>query len=262
MARRFFYTVGLDLGQVSDFSACAVLEQEWLPACSEDGRCHHECRHLVRWPLGTDYPTVVQEVCGILARLREQPGPDEGGPCVVLVVDRTGVGRGVADLFARADLHRAGFSAVTITAGSELTEHPDGGLNVPKRELVAATQSALQTKRLKIAPRLREAAALVRELRTFTVKVNIATGAESFESWREKDKDDLVLSIALAVWQGERSGPPWAPAVDPDGSLLQRLLPADLKRMPPGFGGTEGGGDRGRNGQREGAGRAWWDRQL
>lgn len=35
---------------------------------------------------------------------------------------------------------------------------------------------------------------------SFRLKVNIATGHDSYEAWREGDHDDLVLSTSLAVW--------------------------------------------------------------
>jgi hypothetical protein len=47
-----------------------------------------------------------------------------------------------------------------------------------------------------------EAPQLMRELGTFTVKVS-ETANESFESWRERDHDDLVLAVALAAWFAE-----------------------------------------------------------
>jgi hypothetical protein len=36
------------------------------------------------------------------------------------------------------------------------------------------------------------------------VKINISTAHDSYEAWREGDHDDLVLSVALACWAGER----------------------------------------------------------
>jgi hypothetical protein len=46
---------------------------------------------------------------------------------------------------------------------------------------------------------------LGRELQQFRVKVNLATGNESFEAWRERDHDDLVLATALACWYASRA---------------------------------------------------------
>jgi hypothetical protein len=43
---------------------------------------------------------------------------------------------------------------------------------------------------------------LVRELGTFSVKITSAAN-ETFESWRERDHDDLVLAVALAAWGAE-----------------------------------------------------------
>ena len=77
---------------------------------------------------------------------------------------------------------------------------------MPKKELVASLQVLLQTRRLKVAKTLPEAATLVRELETFRVKVTEAAN-ETFGAWREGQHDDLVLAVALAAWMGERCLP-------------------------------------------------------
>jgi hypothetical protein len=94
---------------------------------------------------------------------------------------------------------------ITITCGHQITppkEGEPGQWHVPKKTLVAVVKVLLGTRRLKIEPGLTEAATLVRELEMFRVKVN-ALGNESFEAWRERDHDDLVLAVALAAWAGE-----------------------------------------------------------
>jgi hypothetical protein len=48
----------------------------------------------------------------------------------------------------------------------------------------------------------------LREFLTFRIKMNAATEHESFEAWRERDHDDLVLAVALACWLGEKLGRP------------------------------------------------------
>jgi hypothetical protein len=80
---------------------------------------------------------------------------------------------------------------------------------------VSAVQASLQTKRLKVATVLPETVTLMRELQAFRVKVNVATGHESLEAWRERDHDDLVLAVGLAVWYGEWGGGPWDPGEAP-----------------------------------------------
>jgi hypothetical protein len=78
------------------------------------------------------------------------------------------------------------------------------GLRVPKRDLISATLVLLQNGRLKIADALPLKDVLVKELLNFRVKINISTSHDSYEAWREGDHDDLVLSVAMACWVGER----------------------------------------------------------
>src|SRR4051794_27375644 len=79
------YVLGLDLGQVSDYSAVAVIEH----AGRERDRLRR-VRHLDRLPLGTKSHQVVAEVLAML------DPPPLTGACR-LAVDQTGVGRGVVD---------------------------------------------------------------------------------------------------------------------------------------------------------------------
>jgi len=51
---------------------------------------------------------------------------------------------------------------------------------------------------------LADAETLKKELLNVRVKIYIATPHDSYEVWREGDHDDLVLSVALACWAGER----------------------------------------------------------
>jgi hypothetical protein len=197
---------GLDLGQAQEYTALAVAQQTmqtggWRPVFT------YAFRHLQRWPLGTSYPQLRAEVTGLL---QKAPGAE-------LVVDATGCGRAVLDMFRYADLS-VPVRPVTITAGSEVMPADHGGWRVPKRDLVSAVQAALQTKRLKIASVLPETATLMRELQTFRAKVNVAIDKESFEDWRERNHDDLVLAVALAVWCVEQGGGPWEPCEPPPNS--------------------------------------------
>jgi hypothetical protein len=97
--------------------------------------------------------------------------------------------------------------AVTITSGDAET-HEEGRwdrLRVPKRNLVSVVQVLLQSQRLRIVPRLKDAKTLVDELKTFTVKVT-AAGNDTYGNWRDGEHDDMVLATALAVWYAEKVG--------------------------------------------------------
>jgi hypothetical protein len=196
------FTVGLDLGQAQDFCALSVVERRETPDPVDPTRTAREfaVRHLKRWPLGTPYTDVVADVGALLAR-----DPLPGSP---LVVDATGVGRPVVEML-RAGLPKAKLVPVTITGGHAVHLGPAGvgGWSVPKKDLVAVMQTLVQQRRFHTAPTLPEAALLSRELQAFKVKVNAATGNETFESWRERDHDDLVLSVACACWYAAGRAP-------------------------------------------------------
>jgi hypothetical protein len=188
------YVVGLDLGRSSDFTALAVLERTWRRA--DDARTGlvrtYAVRHLRRWQLKTPYDRIIEDVVKLVA------SPPLDNP--KLAVDQTGVGAAVVDVLRRAR-PRCRLRPVVITAGHRATS--EGGVHhTPKKELVSTLQVLLQSRRLKVA-HLPERELLVKELLAFKVKVTISANEQS-EAWRERDHDDLVLAVALAVWYGER----------------------------------------------------------
>lgn len=220
------FIIGLDLGQSQDYTALCVVERvlppreprpAWEPPSpfmptgtynfegeprvmatlhlppSDTRAASYHVRHLERPPLGTKYPVVVARVQGMLAT----PPLSVRTP---LVIDKTGVGTAVADMFTAAGMRP---HAVTITGGDEVIRDGTYHVKVPKRELVGNLVMLFQSGRLKIAEGLAEGPTLVNELVNFKVKVNLATGHDSYEAWRESIHDDLVLAVALACWHGE-----------------------------------------------------------
>jgi hypothetical protein len=192
------YFTGLDLGQSQDFTAIAVLEKSWLTdSTSQEPLSYYATRHLERFPLGTSYT----QVCARLARLFQHP-PLTGSK---LAIDQTGVGRPVVDMLRRSEIG-AEIRPITITGGHKATFAKGDGWLVPKKELVSTLQVLLQSRRIKVAPTLPEARTLVEELTNFRVKITLACN-ETFGAWREGAHDDLVLAVAIAVWEGERFQP-------------------------------------------------------
>lgn len=270
MAETAKYYVGLDLGKRSDYSALTVLQKQMVDengdTYTEEGLCvlppgtpvvpaqvaarapkapklvsRYDAKLVQRFELQTPYPNIVERVASLFCQ------PDLRGQ--TLVVDETGVGGAVVDMFKRAKrdpvkcpkcggtggllaseqrrlpddcwvdqspacltcggsgkiLLQANIRPIYITAGSKAT--PEGnGFRVAKKQLVSVLQVVLQwvPGRLRIDPSLRHAKLLVDELTTFSVKISQDSGNESYESWREKDHDDLVLSVALPLWVAER----------------------------------------------------------
>ena len=175
--------LGLDLGQAQDYTALSILTVDWTP----DKPLSFDVGYLQRYPLGTSYTSIVDDVSD---KIRQLAKPS------ALVIDHTGVGRPVFDLFNRAGLSPIGIS---ITGGNEV--HCEGReYRVPKRDLIGVLQVAIQSGRLRIARELPEAATLIDELLNFKVKINTSTAHDSYSAWREADHDDLLLSLAMSSW--------------------------------------------------------------
>jgi len=145
---------------------------------------------LERLPLGTPYPGIVAYIGRLLGRL---PGAE-------LVIDFTGVGRPVFDMFRFSGITPTG---VLITSGA--AETGGGPIHgVPKLDLVSRLQALLHAGRLKIHKDLAEADTLVRELQDFRCEFT-AAGHLTFNA-RSGKHDDLVLALAIAVWRAADGG--------------------------------------------------------
>jgi hypothetical protein len=182
----WFY-VAVDLGKRRDHSSIVILE--W------DGQ-QMLVRSVERVPLGTPYERVVEMVRKVVG------SPKLAGRCT-LVVDGSGVGEVVMEMFRRAELG-CRLTAVTITGGSVTRPGKTAGYtNVPKFELMSALHVALEREELKIAKRMKEVQALMREFLSVRVKENGSMGAEGGEH------DDLVMGVALACWAAKRKKNDW-----------------------------------------------------
>jgi len=114
---------------------------------------------------------------------------------IELVIDATGPGLPMLDHFKKAIPSCKG---VYITAGTQVNR--DGAVYfVPKKDLVTNLQIIMQGRRLKFGKNIPEAEILKTELMTFSYKLTEAGNAQ-FEHWRERDHDDCVLAVAIALW--------------------------------------------------------------
>ena len=201
------YILGLDLGQARDYTALAIIEKQ-------KGKVY-QVRRLER-TRGTSYPEVVTRVKGILDKLQG----------AALVVDQTGVGAPVVDMFVQAGLKPVG---IYIHGGDKAT-HEGNTWRVPKRDLVAVLQVLLQNQRLKIAPGPLSDI-LASEMLNFRVKIDPVTAHDSYSAWREAEHDDLVLAVALACWYGENARPkPSVLVLHPSSESLEVTPPWQIGR--------------------------------
>ncbi len=181
-----FY-IGWDVGQNPDYSALTVLERH--------GQVYL-VKHLERRPRDEPYPKQVEHLFGMWFRkpLREANK--------LLAIDYTGVGRPVYDLVLDRGIGPT--VGISITGGDTATWQDDRKrARVPKRDLVGIVQVFAQNNRLKIAQNLRFGPTLAEELQNFRVKIDPRTAHDTYAPWREGEHDDLILSLAVALWAAE-----------------------------------------------------------
>jgi phage FluMu gp28-like protein len=184
--QRFF--VGVDLGKKHDYSTIVIVE-----------KCGDELlvRGAERIPLGTPYSRLVEILREVVRR------PELAGRCSV-VVDATGLGEPVMEMIRRGDLG-CDVTAAVISGGNRAGRKKTGKYKtVPKHDLMIGLQVALEDEELKIARRMTETRALVKELTDMRVNDRGGMGAEG-----SGQHDDLVMAVALACWRAKRGQNDW-----------------------------------------------------
>jgi len=188
------YLFGLDVGQAQDPTALAIVEHE--------ARSRHpvyNVRELYRYPLGTPYPVICDEIS---ARLRSAPLARNS----LVAIDATGVGAPIVDLIKnQRDIYD--IYSITITGGTAVSG-TSYQLTVPKRDLITKTAILFQQHRIRIAASLPDTQQLLDELHSYRIKTS-DTGHHTYAPAHSSDHDDLLLALSLALWIGEhRPVPP------------------------------------------------------
>lgn len=182
----------------------------------------YQCRFLMRFPLGTPYPDIAEQTTALLKKL-PPPAPwledkrkllarlPEGRkpppvPLFHLLLDVTGVGRAIADMFSRLSVRTI---RVTVTAsGRQMSQPERDEFNVPKRSLIGSFVVALQTHRFKAPKGMPEVSTLVKESLNFSFKIDTQTGQDTYGAWRTGTHDDLLFAVCMGTWFGETFPPP------------------------------------------------------
>lgn len=199
MVTRYF--VGIDFGMAVDHTAVSVLAYTETKV-DDDIKVEKQIQELRRLPLGIEYTTIVALCGNLLSKLPQN---------TLVLADATGVGRPIIEMLYR-EIMRLGLKtrliSVIITGGIKAS-YDGNTCRLPKRELILSFVSALQKRELAISALLQHAPILIEEMRHFKMKTT-AAGNETYESWRERDHDDLVFSAALVAWGVEKF---WTPLI-------------------------------------------------
>jgi hypothetical protein len=198
------YYAGLDLGQSADYTALSIVHDTHVWDEDLDKEVPSlQLVHLERYEQGTSYVDIVDHVTERVLDPKLHPWERDMNTMnhkqthPTLIVDQTGVGAPVTDLFAKKGVR---FVGVTITGGDNVITAGSRKYRVPKRDLVSALVVPFHSGELLIAEDLDLWPVLKKELLNFKRKINLKTAHDSYEHWREGDHDDLVLATSLAVW--------------------------------------------------------------
>jgi hypothetical protein len=146
----------------------------------------YQIRYLGRVPLKTAYPAVVARIGQVMRGMPR--GTD-------LVVDFSGVGRGIYDMLVNDGLSPIG---VTMTGGLDVHWNGSSLVTVPKLTLVSKLVARLHGGELLVHGDLADWPVLRRELMNFRPEVTRG-GQETWNS-RSGEHDDLVIATALCTW--------------------------------------------------------------
>jgi hypothetical protein len=199
MKRLHHFVLSLDLGSAAERSALSLIEPHTItPERGDEGDDfnRYDVRALVRFPPGTDFPEIryyAREMA------RNLPMPNE----THLLLGLGGVGPDVLGYFRRDPAPYEAIEGLLLENGAgNGVASPGGVVRVGKRNVVAATQVAMQTQRLVFAAGLELREEAVRELLHFKMRPPSVSTDEL--AWRERASDDLVLSVAGGVWWADR----------------------------------------------------------
>lgn len=203
------FIMSVDLGTMSDYTAISIIQEsfhrrndrtpmdfaEGMPGTITLERSY-DLRFLEQPKLRTPYEEIVQRVYDLIMSPELKDRVD-------LVVDATGLGRPVIEMMRSKGLNPI---PITITVGQDITEDREGGYHVGKYDLVSALQAWWAMGRLRMSSKIPLMPKLLTELEGFVPKRS-SKGHVTYEAIKDSLHDDLVISLAMAVWYAQFSRP-------------------------------------------------------
>jgi len=197
------YFLGVDFGSQQDHTALALVkridviraEQNAAGIISEENiRSEYNLIYLERMQLGTPYMQIVDHIKKITL-------DGELAGDITVIPDVAGVGLPIVQMMRQKRI--APLIPIGIHGGNSINDK-NQGYSVPKRDLITALLTVIQSRRLKVAADINHRQALIHEMQSFKMKQSKG-GADTYEALMEKDHDDLVLALSYAIWYPERS---------------------------------------------------------
>lgn len=189
------YMLSIDLGRFQDYSALHLIRVVPVRRINKDNAGEifaYNNYHVIYQARTTEpYTSLVSKVDQVLSQ-------DRIRNLTAVIVDGTGVGTAVVEMFKYNPI------VVMMHGGDTLSIRQDPpGYSVPKRDIVAAMQVVFQTGRIKIAKNLPYNEQLAKELQNFLMTTS-AAGNDLYANLKDSIHDDMVISLGLGLWYGEK----------------------------------------------------------
>jgi hypothetical protein len=190
--------LGLDIGKRQDHTAIAVLELRWdyrpMDHVTQKVPMHPTLvlRYSTRLALDTETTKIPQLVRQTLQRF----APRHGEPSRIdkLLIDSTGIGHTVVELI-RQNQTKAHIQPVMLTNGHVERRLKDGYLSLPRPDMLNSLKMVFELGNIKMEPSAPGFVDMERELIQFQ------------PSGEQQEHDDLVMALAMAVWQAAKDYP-------------------------------------------------------
>lgn len=182
------YIISLDPAKLRDWCALSAVDMQYV---ATKKRFQYDVVTIAR-KQGLDYPDMVDWVIGILKmkQFNESEPPK-------FVMDATGVGVAVSDMFKAKGIRH---HAITFTKGN-ICKREGSHIHVGKPRLVGKFLGAFDAGKVRVNPGQPLWPQMEREMLAFKAEMK-ENGYSKFEA-EEGENDDLLISLAQAVWYGE-----------------------------------------------------------
>jgi len=210
-----YVSVGVDVGQLRDHSAVAIVESQKrytgevhtrvrlnssgfpIEVEEKESATYYEVRDAIRLPLNTPYKKVGKVIADAVGGLLKMD-PDR---FVTVTVDVTGLGGPVQELAIGPALEplmrHVALHSATFTHGDKLGADA-GYLSVGKYYLVTRLKALFQNEQLALPKGHRELELMMEELMDFDREID-EDANERYGAFRVGSHDDLVTALGLAV---------------------------------------------------------------
>ena len=188
-----FFMVSLDPAQLYDYSALSVME--CIP--EKEGKIYRlvDVKRKQKLP----YPEIVQWAERVFKNPKFR---SEGLSTPIFLIDVGGVGRALYDML-RADGMKC--VAIQYTGGGDTANFDNGAYNIGKSALVGKFLAAWDDGRVQVPANASFRDLLVNELKAFRGHMS-SQGRARFEA-EQGEHDDMIMSVAQAVWWAETRPP-------------------------------------------------------